>query len=254
MSTTTTTTTTTSSTPDEKAVFFPQLGFAIQVRVMNAEPVYATQDLGTSSYDRRHFIDKQYLEDIDINYDRFSEHLVPPTIPTNCVVETYSESKVVGMLDLRLPVTIYVGDKDGWVQTLLQNVLVVENLPVPLHVSLKALNLFPEGSVQSQNNFKSTTFPASFQEHTYWKQMESKDPPVVLSFYVFYTPQKLQSMTQYILDHATGPPNLVEHGKACANCGHSVSTVVCEQCHKESYCSPECQQERRGVHESSHAH
>lgn len=212
----------------DKASFYPSLMFALKVRVMDAEETYASQDLGAANYEVRHFIDKTYLSSIN-GGQQCLENMVDPTPPCIGLWGTKGETNetIVGMLKHRLNVTVYMGPENGWQLTKLQNVLVVDKLPVPLHVSLKALKLYPDGEVQSAMNFKKDTFPVEFHLHSYWNSNQ-------ICF------GSIGNATASIKHLSTGRPNKVKIGGACSQCGKKAH-LKCARCKSVSYCSKECQ-------------
>ena len=89
---------------------------AINVRASDAGPVFASQDLGTTNFAVRHFIDRKYPASVDA--EGLLDSLVEPTPPCKQVWGTRCDSDaVVGMLPKCLTVTIYTGIERGWVQT-----------------------------------------------------------------------------------------------------------------------------------------
>ena len=141
---------------DGKAMYYPNLMFAPLVRVLGAEPVYASHDLLAASSEVRHFIDREYLDSVVRNQDEFVPKLVEPSPFCDKVwgMRDDKNIRVVGMMKHRLYVTIYMGEERGWLQVKLQNVLVIDPLPVPLHISLKSLELYPDRDVERNNKFK----------------------------------------------------------------------------------------------------
>lgn len=237
-------------TTENIASYYPSLMFAPLVRVLDADPVHATQDLGAANFERRHFIDREYLasveDSLDDEEDKFLNYLIEPTPSCSKLwgTKNQTDETVVGMLDRRLTVTIYTGQKEGWVQVKLQDVLVVDSLPVPIHISLTALELYPESSVQSLNNFKATSFPEKFRRHPYWSNSDVH----TMGSFGHMSVEDSNKLTENILHNATGRPNRIKKGRACANCGLAYCTMTCSRCHRESYCNQQCQRARWKIH------
>ncbi|CAB9530859.1 expressed unknown protein [Seminavis robusta] len=230
-----------STTDTLKASFYPNQCFAVKIRVFDEPEVYATNEFGVVDYEVRHMIDYNYLASIDhVDARDYLEHLIAPTPPCNSVwgTNTEGEERVIGMLDQRLHVTLYTGIDKGWVQLKLQNVLVVQSLPVPMHVSFNALELFYTGQIESSTRLRADLFPSQFRAHPYWGRKEKEH------FIGTFDPE----LTQSIQDNATGRPNKVRKGGACACCGFSFCSLVCASCEKENYCSRECQKARWKMH------
>lgn len=121
--------------------------------------MYASQDLGCANYEIRHFVSGAYLASIP-GGQAYLDNILDPTPPCISLWGTKSDREeiVVGMLKKRLPVTVWVGPRGGWMSLKLQNVLVIDELPVPLHISLKALELYPEGEAQTRGTFRRDNF------------------------------------------------------------------------------------------------
>jgi len=230
-------------TDTSTASFYPNLCYAVKIRVLDQDPVHASNDAMAANFEIRHFIDLDYLASIDKEY---LENLKDPTPPCQAVWGTRREGgeRVVGMLGSRLTITLYTGIDKGWAQLKLQNVLVVESLPVPMHVSMKALELFPGNDVlsgESSVRFNPLAFPEQFRSHPYWYG-DGRNPHIgTLS----------NQLTQKIIDNATGGRNKVRKGGACAACGLSYCTLECAKCNRETYCSRECQILRWKIHKKT---
>jgi MYND finger len=223
----------------DKASFYPHLGFAIKVRILDAEEVHASQDFMTANFEIRHFVDRNYLASIvPAGRDLLQAGLVDPAPPCSFLWGTYKEQDevVVGMLKKRLSVSINAGHSQGWVQVKLQNVLVVDELPVPFHISLKALKLYPDREVQNGTRLTKNAFPESYHRHPYWNRGDRRVTNVG-------NPDLEGRLAQNIIQNATGRPNEVKRGVACGNCGKLDCHLQCSACLKVSYCSKACQRE-----------
>ena len=219
----------------EIASFYPNLCAAIKVKVLDAEEVFASNDSGAANSEIRHFIDKAYLASIPGGV-KYLDSIVEPTPPCKELWGTKHTTSevVVGMLSKRLPVSIYAGPTQGWLRAKLQNILVIDKLPVPIHVSSKALKLYPDSEVMYGSlrvQLKKSTFPTSFHSHPYWIDDES-----------MYTIGSIDdNRTESIKKGASGRPNIVEKGKACSNCGTTNCTLTCSRCKVIIYCGVDCQ-------------
>lgn len=177
---------------DSTASFLPNLGFGTKVRVLDADPVFASNDfaLRTTSL---------YRSGIPL-----LSLLVEPTPFCDKIWGTRKdEDRVLGMLRYRLNISIYTGEKEGWVEAKLQNVLVIDALPVPLHVSLKALDLFP-GNLTF--NFKASIFPEKFRSHPYWNPDEST---TFVGSVASEGIERTLERTKFLKENASGRPNAV---------------------------------------------
>jgi hypothetical protein len=210
--------------------------FALKVKVLGAEDVYATNDFCTADFEIRHFIDKNYLASLP-GGQNYLDSIVEPTPPCAQLWGTKDEdgNAVVGMLSSRLKVSINVG-QDEWVMTKLQNVLVIESLPVPIHISLKALQLHPSSEVQSSGMVQKEAFPESFHGHPYW----NNDDYHVMGSYAHMMPEASSALTGRIIEGRTGRPNKVKT-KSCQKCGKINCNRYCSRCQRTYYCTEECQ-------------
>jgi hypothetical protein len=105
----------------------------------------------------------------------------------------------------------------GWVQLKLQNVLVIDELPVPVHISLKGLELYPVD--QTFNHMRAKSFPPRFHSHIYWNKSNLINVGTLSS-----------TMTRTIMDASTGHPNRIKEGKVCASCGNLSAKFHCSNC------------------------
>jgi hypothetical protein len=149
------------------AFFYPSQMCTVQVQVMGADTVCASQDLGTACAENRHFVDHEYLKSI------MGEEVVKNSLvvtATSLLTGTRKEpgERVLGMLP-SLKVYIHVGEGTDniWSVHTLSNVLVVDSLPVPLHVSLKTIEVYPKNQ---RGGLKATSFPPQHQTHPYWDE------------------------------------------------------------------------------------
>ena len=167
---------------NQSALFYPNLCGVIQVRLSeegSSNPIYATNDYFAASSEVRHFIDAQFLRELN---PQLVHSIVTPTPPCTSLWGTFrnqrdeTPARVLGMLRSPLHISVHMGRNHSWVQAKLNNVLVVEDLPVPLHVSLKSLGLFPQ--FQDMPKFSRSKFPRNYHQHGYWTR-DQNDVAVV---------------------------------------------------------------------------
>jgi hypothetical protein len=229
------------------ASFCPSLCFTLTVRILEAPEVQGTHDLGAVNFEVRHFIDQAFLASIPGGQELL-ESVTTPTPPCSVLYGTKKEGgeRVVAMLSKRLKVSCYFVQgarqnsqqdlANGWVQLKLQNVLVVDELPVPIHISLKGLGLCPLD--QTFVDMRAELFPSKFRSHAYWNTSD-------LAFLGDWSSAK----TQTILDASTGRPNAIKEGKVCASCGNlSLQFYHCSRCIETPYCSKKCQKAHWPLH------
>mmetsp|Transcript_22868 Transcript_22868/g.26109 ORF Transcript_22868/g.26109 Transcript_22868/m.26109 type:complete len:256 (+) Transcript_22868:55-822(+) len=239
------------------ANFLPGLLWTNKVRILDAEEVFATNDSCCHDFDKRHLIDRDYLASIDVGNETgvADGRLVDPTPPCNSIFGTKSTTDtIVGMIRKRLKVSIFVGDRSGWVQYKLQNVLVVDSLPLPLHISWQALDLEPDRIntkdkrlTALQPRLTSSIVPPQFRSHPYWGRNDMNVMGSLFSEGI----ERTDELVQEIQENTTGRPNRAKRGKACATCGIvSENIMLCSRCKDESYCSRNCQKKRWRIHKN----
>ena len=133
--------------PDDStpATFHPNIMFTYPARVLGVTTV-TTNDFMSSGYEERHFIDRAFLERLPGGADLLAS-VVPAQPPCFKLVGAGFRATVLGMLWNALPVTMdvvpdgpIVDPSSGHTLDLsLAHILVVENLPVEIHVSWKVL-------------------------------------------------------------------------------------------------------------------
>ena len=129
----------------EIASFYPNLGSLIEVKVNGAEPsVFSTNDYMTANDEVRHYIDEHYLHAFVPGGKELQ--VVDPNPPCTKLgmARNPGGEVVLGMLEKRLAVACFNPKNSTWLQVKLRNVLVVRNMPVPIHISL--MNLLARGN------------------------------------------------------------------------------------------------------------
>lgn len=152
------------------AFYYPNLSSAAQVQVvaLGADTILASHDLNTACSEDRHFVDYEYLKTI-LGVAEMKRSVVET--PCTLLTGTRREpgERVLGMLpSLKVYVHVGKGTDNNWSVHALSNVLVVDALPVPLHISLKTLDVYPNN--QRNGEFKKTSLPAQYQSHPYWDE------------------------------------------------------------------------------------
>jgi hypothetical protein len=149
------------------AFYYPSLMFSLPVQVMGLDTIQASHDLGTVCSERRDFVDYEYVKSI-LGEDKVESSLIPT--PCTLLTGTRKEpgERVLGMLpSLKVYIHVGKGDDNKWSMHTLSNVLVVDALPVPLHVSLETLQVYPKNQ---SGRLKATSFPTQYQSHPYWDE------------------------------------------------------------------------------------
>lgn len=246
---------------DPPAHWYPNLTATLMVKVLGHPKVGATTDQGCASHETRHFIDYNYLRSLQPEGPALLESLVTPTPPCQKLTGTIKDGgeEVVGMLKERLRVSLYLeaaavydpnyfNDRErssedererypkGWLDLKLQNVLVIRDLPVPFHLSLKRAKMWV--SLPHSTRINPRCFPEAFRSHIYWQP--SAERPLSVGSVAFLGEERAVQLRQDIQSAATGretkayPP--------CKNCGgKNRKLLCCSVCKRAWYCSKKCQ-------------
>lgn len=233
-----------------KAAFYPNLGTLVRAKILEQPEVNVTCDILTSfSVEQRHFIDKNYLESIAPHW---MTKLARPTPPCSILIMNGPHQTAVGMLPMRVSVMIYLAneaqlldDEDpwnnppkqtigkGWLQVKLQNVLVIDALPVPLHLSFRALKLDPTVTMIG-GSFGPEDFPPTFRSHAYWESRTMFMPSLGMDS------EQEEAIAERNELGRTGRANKVKTRGCCKHCG-SKASEICSICRNVGYCGAKCQ-------------
>ena len=175
----------------ESAFFYPSLMQVLEAEV-HGRRIAATHDLGCASPEMRHFVDHDFLISLP-NGNALVQSVVPSHPPCSEMTGTknpHGPEAVLGMLPEPLEVHCKALDKNGAfhsssdysVRLELTNALVIYKLPVPLHISVKALteSSMPQAtqdaawqlpccmSSRASKRMRAEEFDVSYQQHPYW--------------------------------------------------------------------------------------
>jgi len=246
--------------PSRDAALYPNLTRVLHLKV-KGRPTTATHDLGAYTYECRHFVDREYLSSIPGGADLL-DSTVPSEPPCRRVeMASAAPAEVLGMLPHKLPCTLWTPAGHGARRKLcldLAGVLVVESLPVPLHVSLKSLmescgddeTLASDLCVAAQgdpveNRFGKAAFPERYRDHDFWRDADAvKNTPNLTREQVIRAESALMA--------ARGRDGVSY--ASCARCGlrnaesDGVFLKRCAGCDVTHYCSRQCQHAHWGIH------
>jgi hypothetical protein len=164
------------------ASFHPCQGFTILTHVLDSpNEVNASTDIMVGNFENRHFIDRAYLVSLEGGQDILDNLTEPVPLCTKLMGSKKDQGeRVLGMLHtLRVKChfeAFKIRDnadppqppQSGWVELELQNVLVVEDLPVPLHISMKGLNAGCRCHIGGK--WDTSLFPTEYSGHPYWNR------------------------------------------------------------------------------------
>ena len=229
----------------EIGVYNPNRMRFIPVRILQ-QNVLASHDLDAVCHETRHFIDSATLQLFEGGAELFSS--IVECIP-KCMGMLglgMNDQTVLGMLPNPLRVTYQVTSSDAAqgknVELTLKNVVVVNRLPVAIHISVKKmtkdeLGLFMNdifNSREPHHKFNATNLPEQYRDHPFWAVDGSIF--IGISNNMAESPGILQSQTAYSKDKV----NLV----TCFVCKQDSGKLLrCSRCLKISYCGKEHQKE-----------
>ena len=165
------------------AVFYPSLMGMINVHMPNVV-VQATTDFGTACSELRHFIDATTLSELNGGASLMTSVVAPQPSVTKMMARGGGGQKILGMLSQPLLAQYTISDGRR-VAMKLEEVLVIDNFPVPLHISMKRfvvgdkkrehgalhfmLNNLP-GMIycSAELPFKASSLPERFHQLPYW--------------------------------------------------------------------------------------
>ena len=171
--------------------YYPsRMGFSL-VKIGNCK-MLASNDFGAASHEDRHFIDAETLEALEGGANMIDTlvECVPRCIGMDG--KGMSGQSVLGMLAAPLLVIFKIGSEEGSRKQLLMldRVVVVRQLPVPLHISIKrlqrksnskkataeskeAVGLVLESLFSNRTpalDFQASNLPEQFRPHPFWAE------------------------------------------------------------------------------------
>lgn len=247
------------------AFYYPSRADVMQDVRTRGRVTNASHDLGTASHEMRHFIDRDFLSSLEGGDQLFLELAAPlPPCQGLTGAKTDAPLHVFGMLSQPLPVRVRAARQeqemleDGRrtriakgdsfpVDLQLTNVLVVDRLPVPLHISKTSLlRCWPEGE-HSGDLFTTRfdgvrldkeAFPPSYHHHPYWCSPDVH----ILSTCASLPRQEFNAASATIAAQQTSD---AAHRRCCECCGaaadSSKQVLRCSRCMVVRYCDKACQ-------------
>ena len=163
------------------ATYYPSLINCIPVSIYGLK-LNASHDGGANCHENRHFMDVALWKELKEGNPHLGEAIAPHP-PCKRLQGTRVEGGlvVIGMLKNPVKVTLLTARKDTegrkirkgqGVEITMKNVLLVHNLPVPLHVSSKAdWNSVYTGAFDTNHSLgplDENNFPERYRDHLYW--------------------------------------------------------------------------------------
>jgi hypothetical protein len=248
-----------SSTEELKsvAIYYPNRMGLQKVKV-SGTPLLATNDTGAACHEKRHFINLAAVLSLDGGREMI-EGMVDCDPPVTRIAGLHmQDQRVLGMLRGPLDVEYKVRgarDRGRKIILRLENVLVVDKLPVPLHISTKNLETkskdpvlytFMNEGMQGEGRieFAVESLPAEYRTHPFY----ADDGTHFLGLAPGGMEQhsELQSHLEERLAMISAiPPSRAVRVASCAHCGalsgEDVTLMKCGRCLKTFYCSQDHQ-------------
>ena len=225
----------------DRAIYYPNRLGIHEVKVLGKR-ILATNDFGTACYEQRSFIDMDTLMSLEGGSELVVQCIDPhPPCTTITGHGDWREQRIVGMLSESLRVKWVAPTSGATIILMLPHVLIIDKLPVPLHIGLKAF----EGTSVSNNDaywdmvnssmnraiaMVMESFPPSFHSHPFWF--------VDLNVHFLGITQQRERTTE-LLSGQLPPPSL--NVRQCVVCQSRARTFVCSRCRAVSYCGTEHQ-------------
>lgn len=241
------------------AVYYPSRMGLQKVKV-SGTPLLASNDTGAACHEQRHFIDLAAVLSLDGGQemiDRMVDCDPPVTRITGLNME---DQRILGML--RGPLVVDYKVRDGPEESTkivlqLENILVVDKLPVPLHISTKqlmqnskdaSLRLFINDGFHGKGRieFAAESLPASYRAHPFYA--DNNVHFIGMAPGGMQQHNELSSHLEERLQQITEvPPTRAVRVASCAFCGvlssSELALMKCGRCLKTFYCSREHQRE-----------
>ena len=232
-------------------LYDPNLDQILNVKVLGLV-IAASHDKGSAGGDQRHMIDLYCLKMLDSGEQLLNSMI--PAVPRYTQVggRDIEGQKVLGMINC--PLKARCDRESRFVHVILDEVLVVDRLPVPLHISIQRLEadftpglktLTSYNSAEDAENFllKRQNLPEHYHSHPFFKgDGPMPDKPTVVA----HTEVASSSSSSSSSPPFPPPPQTAPF----VNCGLASCVVVadkdqrllvCSQCRRIAYCCPEHQ-------------
>jgi hypothetical protein len=172
---------------DHPAIYYPNRLGLLKARAVSGEEMIFSNDFLCACHERRHMIDAAALEELQGGHALLESVIVPVPLCRTCGIIIMEQQTVVGMLKDPLVIRYHIkldgsSNKGKRVEISLDQVLVIRQLPVPLHVSLKRLqDLECEwfGDIVNSSmtrhisiNFTAESVPERYRSHPFWNTEE----------------------------------------------------------------------------------
>ena len=167
--------------PAKSAFFYPSRTSVIEAEV-SGRRIAASHDFGTAAPEMRHFVDHDFLMSLP-HGNALLQSVVPAHPPCSEMAGTKNDrpEAVLGMLPEPLVVYCKANSSEYAVRLELTNALVINKLPVPLHISVKALteDSMPQATkdaARASTRFASNAskrleaeeFDVTYRQHPFW--------------------------------------------------------------------------------------
>lgn len=246
----------------ETALFYPNIVHLCEFRIEGKDLV-STNDFMCASHEQRHFIDISLLRTLKDSESFLSTIVDPIPLCTQISGRGMNNQRVLGMLSkpLKATYTYYVfesyvdeqanrGGQRKKTDLILDQVLVVDRLPVPFHLSIKRLqggnkdigmwmNYCNSRIRRDTMSVRPQNVPEQYRDHPYW----------IDDGMLYCGMSSRFDVLQHELRHASEGSSDSALLRSCAQCGINQGRLSkCGRCRRSYYCSIECQRLHWPVH------
>jgi hypothetical protein len=245
---------------DHPAIYYPSRCSLMKARAVTGEALMFSNDHGCACHERRHMIDAAALEELEGGHALLESVVVPVPLCLTCGIIEMGQQAVVGMLKDPLVIRYHIKregqNKGKRVEISLDQVLVIRQLPVPLHVSFKRLedNLgesWPSwfgDMVNSGYNrdtsasFKAENVPERYRTHPFWN---------TAGHFI-----GMCSTTDAMTDELKAEESFIDTVSLvscsfCGSCPQGVKLKRCGRCQRAHYCCKTHQEQHWPQHKKT---
>lgn len=150
------------TTVPDRAIFRPNLGGVSRIEI-NGLSVHVSNDIASQGSGECSFIDRAFATQIGQKYKRCR--------PNSCRLAAKTDLDVVGSVPGGMLISKVCIDATNYPEDTksmrLDTVLVVDSLPVPMHLHIPPAHMFPV-CISFRSRLQASRFPPRYQSHPWW--------------------------------------------------------------------------------------
>jgi hypothetical protein len=247
---------------DHPAIYYPSRISLMKAKAADGgQRLIFSNDFGAACHEQRHMIDAAALEELEGGSDLLASVVEPVPACRSCGIIKMEQQEVVGMLKDPLVIKYHIKlegpNKGKRVEMSLDQVLVIRQLPVPLHISFNRLrdtinrngewfgDLINIGFNESTRiPFEAANVPERYRVHPFWN--EGKDE----HFLGLSGNMNRLNMDLRAADSSKDTAGLVTC-TLCGKCPQGVKLKLCGRCKKARYCCKDHQTQHWSLHKKT---